>query len=252
MPLPRPSHLSLFIVPVALGLGACVSDNADSGLTILKAAVAESGCTFSLTAATFQASGVIQADSPDGYILAPVVRNDLARAEGEAETPKTVFVSGAQITIKFQDATLFTAAEQATMTTAGLTRFVAPLAGPVAPNGGVSVFPFGAVPVELLAMIKDKLAAGEQHHTLLDVQVTMTGTRGGSSIESNLFRYPVEVCDACVVRNLGNCADVDPAQVIATGGLCSLLQDARLDCCQRVDPDTAAVTTICPARPNQL
>lgn len=241
MTLPHPSHMSLFILPVALGLGACVADNADSGLTILKVAIAESGCTFSTDATTFLASGLIQADSAAGYLLAPVVRNDLALAQGEAATPKTVFVSGAKVTIKFYDPTLFTAAEQATMTTDGLTRFLAPLAGPVDPNGGVSVFPLEAVPVELLAKLKDKLGTVDQNHTLLDVQVTMTGTRGGSTIESNLFRYPVEVCESCIVHNLGNCVDLSPTQSFGTGGACSLLQDGRLDCCYGIDPDTLEV-----------
>lgn len=232
---------ALTILPLALGLAACVDGNADSALIILKAATAEAGCTFATDATTFQASGLIQADSLDGYLLAPLLRNDLTLADGEVATPKTMFVSGARVTIKFYDATLFTSAEQATMVTDGLTRFLAPLAGPLTPNGGVGVFPFVAVPVELLAKLKEKLAAAPTSHTLLDVQVTMSASRGGSTLESNLFRFPVEVCTDCVVHFLGNCADLSPTQSIQTGGLCSTLQDGRLDCCAGRDPDTLEV-----------
>lgn len=271
---PRSSHL-LTILPLALGLGACVDNNADSGLTVLKVVPAESGCEFSTGGDRFQASGLIQSNSSAGYLIAPEVRNDLSLADGEQVTPKTVFITGAQVVIKFYDDDLFDATVEETMARDGVTRFVVPVAGSVEPNAGTAVIPFTAVPVELLRLIEENLRAKNLSDTLLDVQLQIIGTRGGSAIESNLFRYPVEVCIDCVVSNLGLCANLSGADTFGRGGACNPLQDGALDCCVGVDPDDRefpcqaggdpppagfvcadgvdeAAPVICPAHPIQL
>ncbi len=234
---PRTSHL-LPILPLALGLGACVDSNADSGLTILRAAAADDGCTFSTESDIFLSSGFVQANSRAGYLLAPVVRNDIALREGEvALTPKTVFLTSSTVTIKFYDEDLFSAAEQQTMTTDGHIRFLAPISGSIPPNFGEAVFPLRAVSGDLLAMVNERLIERQLGSTVLDVQIQVNGTRGGSALESNVFRYPVEVCLECVIEILGNCDAIPMGTSIDTGGACNSLQDGQLDCCYGADPD---------------
>lgn len=234
-------HLSLSLFPLALGLGACVDDNADSGMIILRAVAPEAGCMFPAEADLFVPSGHIDVAAATGYLVGPEVRNDLTLADGEARTPKTIFVSGAKIEIAFYQDDVFSAAEQATLTADGLTRFVAPVAGSIEPAGGTAVFPFEAVPTELLTAIGEKLQTLDRGRTLLDVKIRMVGTRGGSSVESNLFRFPVEVCANCGIQNLGDCTGVSTNQVIATGGVCQPFQDGHVDCCNGVDPDSLEV-----------
>lgn len=232
MTLPR--TLLLTSLPLALALGACVDDNADSGLTVLYVAAPESGCEYITPAPNFMVSGTIDTNAGHGYLLAPEVRNDITLLDGEAKSPKTVFVTGAEVEIAFYDTTLFTTAELAEMRTSGLTRFRVPVSGSVEPSGGTTIFPFTAVPTELIAAVAPKIpapsAGNPTPRVTLDVQFRLAGTRGGSSLESNLFHYPVDVCTDCLYHFLGKCVDSAYAQA-EVGGVCRPLQDGHLECC---------------------
>ena len=262
MTLPRTSTtLSILALGlgVTVGLSSCVDDNADSALIILRAVTPDASCMFSATDSAFLPSGIIQADSVGGYLIGPEVRNDLTLLDGEAMTPKTVFVNGAEIEIRFYDEDLFDAATQAELTATGVTRFFAPFTGAVDPNGGTAVFPFEAVPDDLLRRIGAALpavsAADPRPSTLLDVRIRMTGTRGGSSLESNLFRFPVEVCANCARDILGPCDAIPPNAMIRTGGACRPLQDGVTTCCTGADPDGVGPMTgplVCPARAPEM
>lgn len=234
---PWMSHLLFATLPLALALGACVDDNADSGMIILRAVAPGDGCIFSADATDFLPSGHIDAAADRGYVVAPLIRNDLILAEGEAKTPKTIFVNGAQIVVKFYDTDVFTAAEQATMATNGLTRYLAPFSGSIAPNGSTGVFPFEAVPTALLTAVGEKLTAMNRFSTLLDVQIRVVGNRGGGDVESNLFRFPVEVCSNCERFVIGDCSTLNTSTTVRKGGVCSPSQDGQVDCCVGADPD---------------
>ena len=71
----------------------------------------------------------------------------------------------------------------------------------------------------------------------------MFGTKGGGSVESNVFRYPVQVCLGCMVELLGPCDGLDASFVGLDGGECNPLQDERLQCCD------GATGQVCPAQP---
>lgn len=230
MTMSRPRNL-LSILPLALGLAGCVSDNADSGLIVLKAVPAEAGCTFSAGGDTFLSSGIIQSDARNGYLVAPELRNDIVLADGELATPKTVFITGADVEINFPDETLFAAAEQTELRSSGLARFRLPLSGLVEPSGGTAVVPMTVVPPELLARIDAKLASAMVERTVVVIDIQVLGTRGGGGVSSNVFHFPVEICADCLVTTLGHCIDVTPTQPVHTGGVCQVLQDGQLDCC---------------------
>jgi len=236
--------LLLTSLPLALALGACVDDNADSGLTILYAAAPEAGCTFTTPASLFMTAGRIDTAAGHGYLIAPEARNDIALLDGESKSPKTVFVTGAEVEIAFYDTTLFTAAELAEMQTSGLTRFRVPVSGSVAPSAGTTIFPFTAVPTELIAAVAPKIpaptGANPTPAVTVDVQLRLVGTRGGSSIQSNLFHYPVDICTNCLFHHLGKCVDTAYAEA-ETGGVCRPLQDGHLECCN-FDHDDYEVT----------
>lgn len=246
----RSTTLPLSILSLALGLGACVDENADSGLIILHAAAPETGCSFANGATGgVLPSGIIQANASDGYVIAPVSRNDLTLADGEAASPKTILITGARVEILFPDPSPFTDAEEAAMAAEGLTRFEAPFAGSVEPNGGLAVLPFEAVPLPLLVRIGNALPAPTEANPspriLLDVRIREIGTRRGSAVESNLFRFPVEVCDGCLVDDRGACVDLSASEPIRTGGLCQRHQDGVIDCCHGIDPDNVEVQDSC-------
>ncbi len=230
----------------ALALTACVENNADSGFTILRNLAPAEGCVVDPQATEFRSSGQIEVAAVRGYYLTPVARNDLAVAGSATETQQTVFVEGAQIEIEFYDRDFFTAEEQTQFRTDGLTRFTVPTSGSIDPDGGVATFGFEVVPPALLRAIDAKLPdfvpGAAAPSTLLDVRVQLVGIRAGSSIESNRFRYPVEVCDGCLSDDAGACDALPSDFSGGEGGACNLEQDAVLSCC------TEGTVTICPAR----
>ena len=235
-------------LPLVALAGACVENNADSGMVILKNIAPEDGCAVSPESTTFRGSGTIQADSRAGYLFTPLVRNDLATVEGENTTAKTIFVTGAKMTIAFYDPDLFTAAEQTQFQTDGLTRFLVPTSGTIDPDGGQSTFHLEIVPPELLTAIRAKLTAAAPH-TGLDVSVQMQGTRSGDSLASNTFRYPVTVCLDCAVQLVGDCASLPSSGTYRAGGACNPVQDGVVDCC--TDSTGGLVCPAVPATPPQ-
>lgn len=227
----------------ALALGGCVDNNADSGLTLLRNIAPSSGCVLAADSTDFRSSGRIQSDSGRGYLFTPIARNDLEIADGEPTSQKTVFVEGAHVTVGFYDADLFTSDEQAQFREDALTRFAVPTSGAIDPGGGTATFGFEIVPAELIELIDAKLT-DTQPSQLLDVTVELYGSRAGSSIESNTFRYPVEVCKGCVVENVGRCVDLPTDFAGGTGGACNALQDGVLACCTGPNNED-----VCPAVP---
>jgi len=225
----------------ALALTACVDNNADSGLTILRNLAPATGCEITADSTSFRGSGLIDTGASSGYLFTPVARNDLLIADGESATARTIFVEGAHVTVGFFDDKLFTAAERDTFTTDGVTRFAIPTSGALDPGGGTATFNFEIVPVELLEAIGAKLPVGGS--TLLNVSVQIYGSRTGSTVESNVFKYPVEVCKDCLKRNLGACATLPSNFEADPGGACNLLQDGALDCCMN------GAIEVCPATP---
>lgn len=232
-------------LPLLVLAGACVDNNADSGLVILRNVAPELGCTVDPGSSSVRTSGVIEDDAVGGYVFTPVVRNDLVTFDGENITAKSIFVSGARVTIDFYDPDLFTAAEQTTFDTDGLTKFVVPSSGAIDPDGGLQTFHLEIVPAELIAKIAPKLAAVTTTpipSTVLDVRVQFFGTRAGDDVSSNTFRYPVEVCHGCLTNVLGPC-DMLPDGEPRAGGVCGPDQDGVTDCCVAAD----GTTLVCPA-----
>lgn len=234
------------LVVVALA-GACVENNADSGLVVVRNIAPATSCVVDPDSVLVQPAGTIEDDSVNGYVFTPLVRNDLVSAEGEPITAKSIFITGARVTIDFYDKELFTAAEQTQFDTDGLTKFLVPSSGAIEPDGGVSTFHLEIVPSELIAKIATKLATvtgDPTPSTVLDVRVQFVGTRTGSDVSSNTFRYPVEVCHGCLTSSLGLCADLSTDVMARAGGACARDQDGVIDCCT---DDLGR--TVCPAVP---
>jgi len=220
----------LALVGVAgLGAGACVDTGADSGMRILGNVAPGDGCVVDGASTTFQDDGVIEPTSGFGYVFTPAVVNELQIVGDESTGPKTIYITHARVDIAFYDP-----AFEGVGADASLLHFRVPVAGVIEPGGGKSGFSFEIVPPELLWAIDDQLPArgvnDPPQRTTLDVRIQMVGTRGGGETESNVFRYPVDVCDGCVYVDQGACKDVEPDFQARTGGACNVLQDGFVDC----------------------
>ncbi len=231
-----------------VALAACVDNNADSGMVILRNVAPEEGCVVATDSDVFQSSGKIQVDAAFGYVFTPLVRNDMTTVEGQNPTNKTIFLESADVTIDFFDTELFTEAELTQLETDGLTRFRTPTSGSIEPNGGLVTIQSVIVPTELLDVIAPKLTAAVDR-TTLDVRVQVRGTQAGSSVTSNTFRYPVLVCADCLVAVVGACDAIDPDATYQQGGACNRYQDGLLDCCTAADGSLRCPAVATPMSP---
>lgn len=230
---------------IAAALGAlavgCVGHDADAGMRILFNAAPGERCAVDGATDTFVSNGTIDSVSRFGYVFTPIVINDLVTVEGELLAPKTIFIEGANVDIAFYDADTFSSSDF----DGSLLSFSVPSSGSIEPNGGRAAFAFEIVPPDLLTAMSPALLATPSRVTTLDVRVQMFGTRGGGSITSQQFRYPVQVCAGCLVADLGACAALAPGYMGATGGTCNPAQDGFLECCD----DFAVCPAMGPAAP---
>ncbi len=236
----RHQNLTLALVLSGAALIGCVNNGADGPMRIIGNVVPEDGCLVDSTSTTFNDDGVIEASSRLGYVFTPAVINDITLVDGEVAANKTIYVTGARVDISFYDTEL----GEAVAADAELLEFQVPVAGTIDPGGGTSAFSFEVVPPELLAAIGARLGvvteANPLPRTVLDVRIQMVGTKGGGEVESNVFRYPVEVCVGCLRIDQGACAMLPASFDASPGGVCNVLQDGALDCCDNY--------TVCPAR----
>ncbi len=218
----------------------CTADGAESLLILrnqVPEAVAEGGCSVPTTPTpTFRSSGLIDVRSFNGYLFTPLVQNV---AEETDNSSRRIFASGANVDISFEGANPPTPS-------AGLENsvsFRAPLSGSVG-AGGLTAFAFEIITRELLADLVDDVTP--TNPVLLTANVTIVGELDGDTLESNIFRYPVEVCDGCMRNVLGPCLGLE-AENIAVGGACRTNQDGVLDCCTAEDGSLT-----CPAVPIEI
>lgn len=223
-----------------LGAAACVGSEESAPLRILGNAAPGDGCSVDSASTIFLDDGVIEAGSAFGYIFTPTVRNDLQTVGDELIGPKTIYVTHARVSLRFYDP----AFEDITSDNSLLV-FQVPTSGSIEPNGGLSAFSFEVTPPELLALIGQRLGGptveNPRPRTTLDARVQLYGSRGGGGGEeiSNVYRYPIEVCNGCLSADLGACVDLPADFEARTGGVCNTDQDGIVDCCDNF--------TVCPA-----
>ncbi|MEZ4362856.1 MAG: hypothetical protein R3B48_21875 [Kofleriaceae bacterium] len=229
------------LLPLLLVAG-CADNTGDGSLRVIRNQVIEGeSCVVSSTLTTTgRSGGAIEVTSPVDYVLTPVVQNFATSSGGKLTAQRTAFLEGARIDLSFAKADLFTDAELAELTTAGLTKFASPFSAAVSPDGGSSGVGFSVVPAELLTRMRAKLATVGS--TVVNVRLTVYGSMGGGDVESEPFFYPVTVCDhnvaPCVIGSTFTCGatGVD----VRKGNACNPFQDGPVDCC------TSAGTLYCP------
>jgi hypothetical protein len=212
-----------------LGLAACVGSG-DETVMILVNQEPGVGCVLDAEeGGTAITAGIIDARSSSGYLFSPLVKNYATAVDADEERRHQAFVQGARVTIHFNDESLEGEFEES------LTRFQVPFSGIVMP-GGTAQFTFEIVPIEIIDAIGESLPEampGEAVQTeLLLVDVQMFGEINNGSFETQSYRYPVEICNGCLVQDLGACSNLSSSFTTSnTGGHCNLAQDRALDCC---------------------
>ena len=227
-----PTKASLLACGILVGALGC-TESGDS-LIILQNQVAGEGCVISASSSnTFVGRGLIDSNSSIGYVFNPLVQN-LATAGGGSAT-RIAFIEGYEVEISFPG-------DSVTGVSSELTGFSSLVSGSITP-GGFAGLSFEVVPPALLAELT--IPAGEYVELL--AEVTVFGTMDGGEVESNQFRFPIDVCDGCLISNNGPCTDIDSDFTPRTGGVCNPLQDKIIDCCTLSDGGT-----LCPAETEEI
>lgn len=212
---------------------ACV-DTGGEPLLILQNSEPGADCQPNVSATRFLSSGLIDTGADVGYVFTPLVES-LIEEQGNAD--RRIFISGANVDIRFQG-DIFSAGERETMREEALTSFSQSFSASIGPSDRVALA-FTVVPKTLLTRMEGKLGDGE--FATLFAEVSILGTLGDGDVESNVFTYPIDVCNGCTQNVVGDCSALPEAFTAREGGICQPLQDGFVDCC------LSDGTLICPA-----
>jgi len=220
-------RLALFGALVAAA-PACTNDGGSS-FFIVQNQVPTEGCVIpSDVGSGFLSKGTIEASAETGYIFTPVVQSLLTTMEGAA-ADRVIFVQGADISLSFPRGELD-----------DVPTFRQRFSGSVFP-GGTTSFGFELVPLDTLEDVAAVLGDGAGAVSI-SAEITLIGTVDGGDVDAEPYFYNIDVCNGCLVQDLGNCADLPEGITIDQGGQCQIFQDAPVDCCM---DDTLGF--LCPA-----
>lgn len=215
--------MARFCIGLLVGLAAAGCTDNDESLLILNNIAPGDMCVpQSNPSGTFITSGIIDVSITDGnetvgYIMTPVVQS-LTQTTTTTNAPRVTTIEGYNIDISFEDSG---------STSFSNLSFSRSLGVSIQPNSFAG-FGIEIVPAQLLT----DLNVGPGDARFLSVDVQFFGKLDGGDIESNTFTYPVQVCNGCLISNVGACTDIPTGFVPNEGGECNLYQDFPLDCCQ--------------------
>lgn len=234
------------LITSTLAVTGCVADSGGEGFVIVNnTAVTGTDCALSgIPGQPFVPHGQIFSGSPGGYLLTPLMQSQIT-ATMDQELQRTIMFEGANISLTIEAITVqhpdgsFDRPTAPTLAAAD-GQFQALFSGSLPPGGTANVS-FEVIPVASLAAITAASGGNVQtDHINVEVSALVKpfGTMGGSRVDGGPFKYPVTVCNDCVVNDLGACPIMG---TIRTGNACNPFQDGPVDCCE------SGTSLICPA-----
>jgi hypothetical protein len=236
---------------LAAGAGACSGGLSDQFFIVQNQVPQTSDNACMIPAdkgATYRGSGVMDVAlvgerALDGYILFPLLQNDLpARGQPGATEPNRLVLNEFRVRLEAgpgapQDlADLF-----ASPGLAPYLSYSVAWSGSVEPGGGNTSAGVTVVPAEVARQIAGSHILDQLLEIPLNARVTAVGTTLSDTIESKEFVYPIAACQYCLVAGVASC----PAQPVNTGNPCNIAQDASVDCCDD------GKSLVCPSRAPQ-
>lgn len=180
-----------------------------------------------------------------GYRLFPLLANGLPAADDDATESNRIFLSGFTVDLRLLAGGPSAAALFSDLSISHLLHYDKRWSGSVGPSdllaASVDVFPG-----ELARWVFDTHVLDEGAMTV-EIAVRARGRRAAGAIESDTFKYPLHLCDGCLVRSVAACPAAGP---VLEGNKCNPAQDVPVDCCIEGDslvcPATAATTPATP------
>ncbi len=214
------SCLSLAVVSSACTDGGAV-------LVILQNQVPDDSCTVSGNAGNlFRSRGFVDVSSPGGYLFTPVVQN-VAIGDRDDPSEHLVTIQGGDVEIVFPEG--FTGTE-------GIpdTAFNTLFSGAIHPDGGTTSFGFVVLTRNFLQGLKvtGNLAVNGSNFVTLVAKVSVYGEMDGGNVQSEVFNYPIDVCDSCLIDDFGPCDPTPDGYTGVSFACLGYIQDTLHQCCQ--------------------
>jgi hypothetical protein len=184
--------------------------------------------------------GLVGASALDGYVLFPLLQNDLP-AMGDNTTTEPNRLALREFRVQLELAPGAPAALAAVFAQPELAPYLVysqPWSGSVDPGGGNTAAAVTVVPGEVARRIEKTGVLDTLSSVALTARVRAVGDTLSDTVESREFVYPITACKYCLVSYYGAC----PFQAVNTGNVCNLAQDNAVDCCG----DGSSM--MCPAR----
>ncbi len=183
-----------------------------------------------------------------GYVVFPLMQNNYpAPTGGDSGDPNRIKLSGFSVDISLPEnapadavRSLFDAL-QVSSPEGGpdqMIQYSIPWSGSVASGGGNTAGAVNAFPGALAREIRKTGVLKTVPYVWTYSTIRARGDNLASSVESDPFRFPIRVCDGCLINRLEVCPVAHP---VATGNPCNIAQDGMVDCC------TSGTGLVCPS-----
>lgn len=241
--LARPTGAAMTIAVAMLAASACGGPTGN--FYVVQNQVAGPGCTIpGNEGGLYLGQGTldVRASTGAGYVLFPLLKNDLPAEGTNGVEPNRIALEGFDIDVELVDGPAaaydFFANLAAEPSTAPLMRYREPWSGSVEPGGGTTGAWTVAFPSEAARLLRDAQVLGNDGEARVEVRVRATGRTLSGSLKSDPFKYPLRICDGCLIHSTTACPAKAP---VLQGGMCNPGQDAPVDCC------TSGADLICPS-----
>lgn len=203
------------LAAAALAMTACVDERAFF-ITGNFSECGDTGAGASGGAASL-AGGLLDVSGGQPYYFFPTVRNDLqSTSQNDGEPERNILaVQGFEVDLDIPSGAVD--APTSTFTHAS---------GIVEPNGGT--ISFTNVPI-LSRELVQALPLNPGAEALIVATIRARASHNGSTLKSVEFKYPINVCNGCLVTDLGDCPSTQPEGVVTNA--CGLPQDSPVVCC---------------------
>jgi len=232
-------HRLVALLPFVLV--ACV-DSGDKGMVIVNNAAVSDSCVLTSNPDGAQRGhGTIYSGSPDAYVMTPVIQSRITTTDNVDTVSRTIQLRGADVKLTLKAVTIEAGGN---FTTTNPNKAYPPFSlffsGSLPPGGFASAF-VDLIPPSVLRDIHGMGGTNKIDGEVLAEIVIKGELPGGDGVETDPYFYPVNVCNDCVVVNLGVCPL--PMTIMPRGGnACNAFQDGNVDCCT-----DASNNLVCPA-----
>jgi hypothetical protein len=193
------------------------------------------GCSVPVNPSVYQGEGtldlsIVRPEFGAAYFVFPLIENNLPSSKSGSLDPNEIQLSGFQVDIKWIDAPPTTSIQTVFTDNAGgaLVHFQIPWSGGVGSGGGQLSASVAAFPVGLAQKLVDAGGIGTTPSLTVELQVQALGTtNSGTDMQSDPFKFPVQVCSGCLVASVAPCTSTTTP--VPAG--CNPAQDVPVDCC---------------------